>query len=121
MHLLAEADLRREHWSLLEALLYESDHGLAAGAGRIALRIAPEGVYARAVQRLFEALEFADWFAKGEIEETLCEQFAKIGNEVRTEVARRKRSPQSHLDAALPVLLAVERRVRKENTRKSGL
>lgn len=110
LRLLAEAALRGEHWPLLEPLLYELDHELAAGAGRIALQIAPQSVRVKAVHRLFEALDFCDWLIKGEIENALCEHFAKVREEISYEIERRMRSPNAHLDPALPVLLAVQHR-----------
>jgi hypothetical protein len=118
VRLLAEAGLRPEHWPALEALLHEPDHQLAAAVCRIALQIAPERVHARAVQRLFEALDFADWFAKAEIEDTLFEQFTTLKDAIREEIQRRKRLPQAHRDPALPVLLAVERRAADEHMRR---
>ena len=111
LRLLANAGLPSENWPALEPLIFESDHELAATACRIALQIGPETICAKAVRRLFEAMGAADWFVKSEIEDSFCEQYAKVKDEIRNEIERRRCSPQPHLDPALPVLLAIQRRV----------
>jgi hypothetical protein len=111
VRLLADAALGPEYWPALEPLIYDSDYNLVAEACLLALRIAPENVCDDVVKRLFKAMDFVDWFVKTEIEDTLCEQFAKVNGKIGSEIDRRRHLLEPHFDPGLPVLLAVERRV----------
>jgi hypothetical protein len=118
VRLLADSGLTSEHWPALAPLINDSSHELAASVCRVALQIAPENFLAKAVERLFEALDFADWFVKTEIADSLCEHFDRAKAAVRAEIERRRRLSHPYLDRALPVLLTVERRIADQQMRR---
>lgn len=110
VRILADSGLLRRHWHRLEFLIDDPDHELAAEMCLIALQVAPLTVRRKALHRLLEALPSLNWFIKVEAEDTLCECFTALGDDLQNEMERRKRMPTPELDLVLRLLQSVERR-----------
>ena len=109
LRILADAKVDVQHWPRIEALLHDSDHGIAASVARVALQVAPASEHKHAFARMIQALEFADWFVKTEVEDALVDHFTKVREFIAVEITRRSRLPEPHVDPVLAVLVAVEK------------
>jgi hypothetical protein len=117
--LLAEMGVSADQWPALRPLMNETDPAILVAVSRIAAQAGGAEDRAIAGRRLIAALQSADWFYQGEIENCLIELFDDVQPALEEEITRRKRllGKEPTFDPLLGILLRVKRRV-EERGRK---
>jgi HEAT repeat protein len=121
--ILADGAVPASDWPKLRSLLCESDDEIAIPAARIALEIGPGEDHVRAVKRMFDALERADWFIKIDIEKCLVQHFDELEEQIEAEIDRRETAltgEQPTRDPVLSVLGRIERHRMNARTRHAA-
>jgi len=113
VRILADSALTPEVWPKLQPLLWDYDYELAAAVARIGLQIGPQTDRPIVVQRIADALAYADWLTATEIEDALVEHYQELGPWVEAALERRSSTlaPEERIcDRAMSTLTRARKR-----------
>ena len=112
LQLLVEVGLSAPCWALLKPLFDDANTEIVVEMAKLAVTFGDSNERRSAARRLIEILPNADWFLRGEIEDSLLKLYPEAEAEVEQEFARKNNltEPERILDPGYRTLRSVRQR-----------